>query len=190
MTYFQPSSTEPANGILSQNDEEDENTEDGSTGVSTRSVSSTIHDRTKISASAPASGHVSSTSSTTTMTTRQSRSRHHHNHHHDDSSRRPSSTAPTLGAGSNTAKDTFLNYFFGQSENGSANPTPSAVSGSVGTVGLSAAMTSGLAPSGRDTAQSSAPTGLLAGKMGPDGNYAAYDMKSLGRHIEAVSFTK
>ena len=104
--------------------------------------------------------------------------------------RSPSSTTPTIGGGSSTAKDTFLNYFFGQSENGSANPAPSAISGPVGTVGLSASMAAGVTPSGRDTAQSPPPTGLLAGKMGPDGNNAAFDMKSLGKHIEAVRHTK
>lgn len=156
--------------------------ENGSTAMSsTRSVSSTVHDRTKVSSSAPTSGHAS----TTTSTTRQSRS-HHQHHHNADSTRRPSSTAPPIGGNPNTAKDTFLNYFFGQSD-GSAAPGMQATSGPVGGIGLSAAMASGVTPSGRDTTQSSAPTGLMAGKMGPDGSSAAYDMKSLGKHIEAVS---
>jgi hypothetical protein len=37
---------------------------------------------------------------------------------------------------------------------------------------------------GTETSMSS---GLMAGKRGIDGNNAAYDMKSLGRHIKAVS---
>jgi dynamin 1-like protein len=31
------------------------------------------------------------------------------------------------------------------------------------------------------------PGGLMAGKRSLDGNNAAYDMKSLGKHIEAVN---
>jgi dynamin 1-like protein len=31
------------------------------------------------------------------------------------------------------------------------------------------------------------PSGLMAGKRTLDGNNAAFDMKSLGKHIEAVS---
>lgn len=44
-------------------------------------------------------------------------------------------------------------------------------------------------PVGRDVsgADSTLSTGLMAGKRGLDGNNAAYDMKSLGKHIEAVS---
>ncbi|KAL5531188.1 hypothetical protein ACEPAG_4064 [Sanghuangporus baumii] len=170
-----PSSTEPVNGILSQDDEEDESTESGSVALSSRSVSSTVHDRTKIPASAPVSGHVSASSST--ATTRQSRT-HHQHHRHSNPPRPASSTATT------NAKDTFLNYFFGQSENGSATPAASAP---VSSVGLSAAMASGGGgPTGRDISQSPAPTGLLAGKLGQDGNNTAFDMKSLGKHIEAI----
>lgn len=46
-------------------------------------------------------------------------------------------------------------------------------------------------PVGRDTSggSSAVSTGLMAGKKIVDGNSAAYDMKSLGKHIEAVSRT-
>lgn len=42
---------------------------------------------------------------------------------------------------------------------------------------------------GRDVsgAENSGPTGLMAGKRTLNGNNAAFDMKSLGKHIEAVS---
>jgi dynamin 1-like protein len=44
-------------------------------------------------------------------------------------------------------------------------------------------------PTGRDVSstENSGPTGLMAGKRSLDGNNAAFDMKSLGKHIEAVS---
>ena len=44
-------------------------------------------------------------------------------------------------------------------------------------------------PTGRDVsnADTPGPTGLMAGKRTLDGNNAAYDMRSLGKHIEAVS---
>lgn len=76
---------------------------------------------------------------------------------------------------------------------GSAPPpihmAPGAPGGSVAlsaTVSMSTTAM-GVVPSGRDTQQSPAPMGLMAGKMGLDGNSAAFDMKSLGKHIEAVS---
>ncbi|KAG6381798.1 Dynamin central region-domain-containing protein [Boletus reticuloceps] len=44
-------------------------------------------------------------------------------------------------------------------------------------------------PTGRDVSivDAPSPTGLMAGKRTLDGNNAAYDMRSLGKHIEAVS---
>jgi len=49
----------------------------------------------------------------------------------------------------------------------------------------------GIVPVGRDIsgADSTFSSGLMAGKRGLDGNSAAWDMKSLGKHIEAVSVT-
>ncbi|KAF8909264.1 Dynamin central region-domain-containing protein [Gymnopilus junonius] len=103
-----------------------------------------------------------------------------------------------------SAKETFLNYFFGQ--NGPGPIAGSSVERAVhghGTHGHSghgasahggvgASVEGGanhIVPIGRDVSggESSALTsGLLAGKRGLDVNNAAYDMKSLGRHIEAV----
>jgi len=48
-------------------------------------------------------------------------------------------------------------------------------------------MAPGIQPSARDVAQSQPSVGLLSGKLGPDGSSAAFDMKSLGKHIEAIS---
>lgn len=168
-----PASTEPINGIVPPDEEEDEATEDGATTAnSTRSVSSTINDKTRISASAPTSGPPS------IATVRRS----HREHHHSHTSRRSSSTAPNgNGASNNSAKDTFLNYFFG-GPNGTSDPALAAGA----SLGLSAAMTSGVTPSGRDTQQTPAPSGLMAGKQNSDGSSAAFDMKSLGKHIEAI----
>ena len=45
-------------------------------------------------------------------------------------------------------------------------------------------------PIGRDVSGSSMQSGLMAGKRSLDGNNAAFDMKSLGKHIEAVSIGK
>lgn len=61
-----------------------------------------------------------------------------------------------------------------------------------GYAGVSAAEPTHIVPVGRDMSvgeNTSMMSGLLAGKRGIDGNNAAYDMKSLGRHIEAVSFS-
>ncbi len=51
---------------------------------------------------------------------------------------------------------------------------------------LSAAAVGGASHIGRELAQSPPLAGLMAGKLGPDGNSAAFDMKSLGKHIEAA----
>jgi dynamin 1-like protein len=46
-----------------------------------------------------------------------------------------------------------------------------------------------IVPFGRDVSEgeTSLTSGLMAGKRGIVNNNAAYDMKSLGKHIEAVS---
>ncbi|KAH9055735.1 dynamin protein dnm1 [Lactarius vividus] len=62
------------------------------------------------------------------------------------------------------ARETFLNYFFGQNGPGPVAYCVSRRACSAGTLAAGAALRSGL-----------------------DGNNAAYDMKSLGKHIEAVS---
>ena len=147
-----------------------------------RSVSSTVHDRSKVASSAPVSGNVSSSSTISKQT------RIHHHHHHAEPPRRASSTTPTSGS-SASARDTFLNYFFGQQQpNGSAPSSSGPGFGGGSGVGLSASMLSGSAPHARELQQSPPLTGLLAGKTGPDGSNAALDMRSLSKHIEAVRF--
>lgn len=84
------------------------------------------------------------------------------------------------------ARETFLNYFFGQN-----GPGPVVAGGHAG-AGAGAGATGpvdGMVPSGRDVSGASAGA-LAAGaalRSGLDGNNAAYDMKSLGKHIEAVA---
>jgi dynamin 1-like protein len=175
-----------------------------------RSVSSTLHDRERSSRSSlPAS------STTPTM-----RASSHHRHpdqmpspntatkQHSQSSTPLSShrvhsnpnlghgpTASGSGSSPHSARETFLNYFFGQ--NG-----PGPVTGSVATGervhGHSMSGQQGIVPVGRDVSEMENTTtnnitmssGLTGpGRIGADGygNSAAYDMKSLGKHIEAVS---
>ncbi|KAJ2913357.1 hypothetical protein MD484_g7059, partial [Candolleomyces efflorescens] len=121
---------------------------------------------------------------------------HHHHHQQQSSGLSTTSSSPS------TARETFLNYFFGQN-----GPGPIAGSSVVdraqqavnaqhhhqhhGHVGIGGAVVEGgiFAPTGRDVtgAEPAISSGLMAGKRGIDGNNAAYDMKSLGKHIEAVS---
>ncbi|THH07961.1 hypothetical protein EW145_g3026 [Phellinidium pouzarii] len=174
-----PSSTEPINGFSAADENEEEASNDSSTPMSTRSVSSTIHDRSKVVSSAPGQTSSSASHSRQTRVT-------HHQHHTINNDGRQVSSSRADGVNSQSARDTFLNYFFGQQENGSAMPGGAPGDVHPGSSGLSAAMASGVTPSARDMQQSAAPTGLMAGKLGPDGNSAAFDMKSLGKHIEAI----
>lgn len=96
-----------------------------------------------------------------------------------------------------SARETFLNYFFGQNGPGpiagSSVERHSQASGFAGHQhGVNGAPdVAPIVPVGRDVSgtDSGMSSGLMAGKRGIDGSSAAYDMKSLGRHIEAVSFT-
>ncbi|KIY51903.1 hypothetical protein FISHEDRAFT_36290 [Fistulina hepatica ATCC 64428] len=141
----------------------------GTTGGSgaTRSVSSTVHDRTRPAAA-----------STTTLVERKSISV-------AKASSRPHSTGGPMPGGSRhssggvgaggSARDTFLNYFFGQNGPGpvmdaNMDRPHSQPSG---------AMT----PIVRDTAGLPNGTAMVNGTRQPN---SVFDMKSLGRHIEAV----
>lgn len=78
------------------------------------------------------------------------------------------------GAGTNgTARETFLTYFFGG--NGPGPMSAATFERSGGPVSV-----------GRDLvgAEPNLQAGIMAGKR--DGSSAAFDMKSLGKHIEAV----
>ncbi|RPD57298.1 hypothetical protein L227DRAFT_594825 [Lentinus tigrinus ALCF2SS1-6] len=104
-----------------------------------------------------------------------------HRHHSHHASRNASGASVAGSAGSSphtgTAKETFLNYFFGQNGPG---PLQGATADRAGVAGP---IVTGRDVSGADP---SLESGLMAGKRGMDNN-AAYDMKSLGKHIEAAS---
>ncbi|OJT13682.1 Dynamin-related protein DNM1 [Trametes pubescens] len=172
----QPSHAESVNGAASQDDEDESNEEPSANGISgrdARSVSSTVHDRSRGAASAPptAPGGVNSSH------------RHHSPTAHRHSSRHASGSSGAQGTmthnANGTAKETFLNYFFGQ--NG-----PGPLAGS--TVDRANTGSSGHSYVGRDVsgADPALESGLMAGKRSMEGN-AAFDMKSLGKHIEAAT---
>ncbi|KAF8825567.1 hypothetical protein HHX47_DHR6000235 [Lentinula edodes] len=81
-----------------------------------------------------------------------------------------------------SARETFLNLFFGQ--NGTA-PVPSSVAADRSQSSVSQ---TGIIPIGKDVSgeDPSLTAGIMSGARGLDGNNTAYDMKSLGRHIEAI----
>jgi dynamin 1-like protein len=102
----------------------------------------------------------------------------------------------TAHGSSQTARESFLTYIFGQNGPGpigASSVVSAAASGSTsGPItqqggGAGGAGSTDVIASGRDTSGGvdvMLRSGLLAGKH--DGNSAAYDMKSLGKHIEAV----
>lgn len=166
-----PVSTDPIPGGPTHEDEESCTEEaTAASGVPARdgrSVSSTLHDRARTTGTA-----VSTATSATSTKARHPR----HSSVHPPSSHSHPITAP--GTSPQTARETFLNYFFGQ--NGPGPLAGSSVERSPS--GLP------LLPTGRDVSgESSGPNGILAPKRSLDGNNTAFDMKSLGKHIEAVS---
>lgn len=85
-----------------------------------------------------------------------------------------------------SARETFLNYFFGQNgpgpipgSNMGHQTRPNGTSQSVVPVGRDV--------SGGENSNLAVGSGLISGQRNIDGSNAAYDMKSLGKHIEAVS---
>lgn len=95
------------------------------------------------------------------------------------------------GTGSSppSARETFLNYFFGQNGPGPIPGSSVDRSHNLGHGHGHGHGSQSIIPVGRDLsgAEASMSSGLMAGKRSLDGNNAAYDMKSLGKHIEAVS---
>ncbi|KAH9930265.1 Dynamin central region-domain-containing protein [Fomitopsis serialis] len=164
--FRRPSSAQSVNGPVSPDEDEDTSEEtNGMNGVALRdgrSVSSTVHDRARTIASVNDAG----------TSPRRTGSPKPHNQH---GTVRPHSAHPAGGA----AKETFLNYFFGQ--NG-----PGPISGATAE---RAASGTGATTIGRDVSggDPSLHSGLMAGKRSLEGNNAAFDMKSLGKHIEAAS---
>lgn len=133
-----------------------------------RSAPNTVHDRARTTAS----GHSAANS-----VRRPSSPKAPHHHH---SSRHPSAQ-PHAGPGSSgTAKETFLNYFFGQ--NG-----PGPLSGAT-VERVSSTTATAITPVGRDVSGGEMMIKSGLGRRTLEGgSSAAFDMKSLGKHIEAVS---
>ncbi|KAG2012099.1 dynamin protein dnm1, variant 2 [Coprinopsis cinerea AmutBmut pab1-1] len=193
-----PSSAEPPNGFIGgHEDDEDAASDDisGPNGVShghghglgavvKRSSSKTplhkdhVVSRDRVSSSTSARGIASSSGGGAFGGQRDSR----------DSGSMSTSSSP------HTARETFLNYFFGQ--NGPGPVSGASVDQQRGRGvggghygGGAGSQDVGFTPVGRDVsgAEPALSSGLMAGKRSIDGNDAAYDMKSLGKHIEAVS---
>ncbi|KAH7106086.1 dynamin protein dnm1 [Auriculariales sp. MPI-PUGE-AT-0066] len=147
-----PESTEPEPTSQDEDDETADNIVNGAhTRTSSRVVSSALHDRSRSRAGTPVPGALRPQHPLATV-------------------RGP----PLPGQGqAGSAKETFLNYFFGGQQ-------PSAAPGSP---------VSSVAPSGRDLSPISTSTidnsGLLHSRT-VEGSSAAFDMKSLGKHIEAL----
>jgi len=118
---------------------------------------------------------------------------------HGGASGMTAGTSPPSGS----ARETFLNYFFGQNGPGPIAGSSVDRAGHHGGQGhshghghshmnsqsIGSTEPTHIVPVGRDVSggESALSSGLMAGKRSIDGNNAAYDMKSLGRHIEAVS---
>ncbi|KAH9913078.1 dynamin protein dnm1 [Epithele typhae] len=161
----QITSTESVNGASSPEEDDEEEAPVNGVTNGTGSLRSPL-DRRSGAASAPPSAPTAVPP------------RHHHQHHLGNASRNVSGASTASGApgAPGTAKETFLNYFFGQNGTGPLGP------GNGGVAERSA--TTGRDVSGADPALE---TGLMAGKRGMDRSNAAFDMKSLGKHIEAAS---
>lgn len=89
---------------------------------------------------------------------------------------------------SSSAKESFLNYFFGGSEINHAAGAGSGSSNAAGGSGqIGGAGGRGLLNATDRSHRSDNP---LIGRRGLEGNAAAFDMKSLDKHLEAVSLTR
>lgn len=182
------------NGVTGPSPEDDDGGESSDSGSAInsifppregtgRSVSSSLHhDRTSTSSDTATLRKPSAPSSS-------SRHPHHRTPHRPHSAMAHSNTAHE--GSPPTARETFLNYFFGQN-----GPGPIAGS-SLDRTGAGSG-SQGLVPVGRDTGErtttnasqmvAAAGLGMAGSKRGAtEVNNAAYDMKSLGKHIEAVS---
>jgi dynamin 1-like protein len=147
-----------------------------------RSVSATLQperERAR-SSGAKASPRSSNASDSRVGTTH----RNSHGHHHHPNSQQHHAA----GAGhpsSQTTRETFLNYFFGQNGPGPVGAgNAAAASVPVANTPLAPGSAAADIISKREADGGILRSELLAGKH--DGNRAAYDMKSLGKHIEAV----
>ena len=167
----------------------------GMNGGSTsgRSVSNTVHDRSRLtSTSAPSVNGGSLTTvrrhhhSQSTRNSASSTSSQPRHHHHNSSRRNDGERISSASSSTSTAKESFLNYFFGQNGPGpvaGANITSmtSEVHGRLNLAGGTI---------GRDISGPDPTSGAFMrtrNGLNGDGSDAAFDMKSLGKHIEAVS---
>ena len=203
LILFKLESPAPVNGQKPEDD--DETLSEDTNGANDifpprdgRSVSSTLHDRSRsnVASALSATKPPTATAVGTVAKRSSSKSRTHRASHGGLQSRPPPagfdrggsmSTGSSPPAGS--ARETFLNYFFGQ--NGPGPIAGSSIESSHQNLNHGQEV-GHFVPVGRDVsgAEVSMSSGLMAGKRGIDGNNAAYDMKSLGRHIEAVSIQK
>ncbi|KAI6149620.1 Dynamin central region-domain-containing protein [Pisolithus tinctorius] len=163
--------SDPIPGGPTHGDGDDSSSEEPAAvnGVPTRdgrSVSATLHDRSRPTGSAISAASTSGKTKHPRHSSVLPPSSHSH--------------APAVpGTSPNSTRETFLNYFFGQN-----GPGPLAGSSVERSHAGSVPLTTGRDVSGADVP---GPTGILAPKRSLDGNNAAFDMKSLGKHIEAVS---
>ncbi|KAI0685837.1 Dynamin central region-domain-containing protein [Cytidiella melzeri] len=161
-------STDLVNGSSDQHDDVDESSDETNSTTSprqreTRAVSTSVHDRARTTPVGPSA----------VVSARRPSSPKIHHHHHKQIAQPP--------PGSSVAKETFLNYFFGQNGPG---PLSGATIERAGNPNDTTIM-----PVGRDVSDSDLAlrSGLMAGKRNMEGSNAAFDMKSLGKHIEAAS---
>ncbi|KAK7440386.1 Dynamin-related GTPase protein [Stygiomarasmius scandens] len=204
-----PASTEPfqINGA-EEDDEEIASDDNASINGSifpprdSRSVSNTVHDRSRPSSTSNASSSTGTLNATIGASKRSSS-------RHPSQPQRPRSAIGTTGTGAGlaggatlgssppSARETFLNYFFGQN-----GPGPIA-GGALDSLNSAGGRHHGsghghghghsgsgerIVPVGRELsgADPVLTSGPMAGMRSMDGNSAAYDMKSLGKHIEAI----
>jgi len=169
-------------------DDDEESTTSSNTteNISNGGTTNAIHDRSRLTnTSAPPVNGGSSTTvgrhhqphqSQPTKNSASSTSSQHHHHHPNSSGRSDGDRTSSTSSSTSTAKESFLNYFFGQNGPGSvagANITnmPSEVYGHL------------------IRRREAVGNAFMRMRNGPtrDGSDAAFDMKSLGKHIEAVS---
>ncbi|KAF8196781.1 Dynamin central region-domain-containing protein [Mycena galopus ATCC 62051] len=170
---LRPASTEPTNGTGTDEDADSSDENGLPNGIfptrgNERSVSATIHDRGR-----------TSTGSTPTLPGPAARKIPNQQRPH-------SALAQTHRGSPPSARETFLNYFFGQ--NGPGPIAGSSVMEHVGHQTRSSGGVSNVAPVGRDVSAADSNTMAIASGLSVqrDGSNAAYDMKSLGKHIEAI----
>ena len=159
----------------------------GVTNTTSRSVSATLqHERERPRGAGSRASPRSSNASDSRVV-----GSHRSSHAHPSASQHSA-----YGGSPQTARESFLNYIFGQNGPGpigassvvGAAPASSAASGHYGGTAVAQQGADVVVASGRDTSGGEdvlLRSGLLAGKH--DGSSAAYDMKSLGKHIEAVT---